>query len=59
MGDITAMTTIDEIKRRIELKEQLIEITQAEIRELRKELNIHRKGWREPRPCWETTDETT
>jgi hypothetical protein len=47
------MTTIDEIKRRIELKEQLIEITQAEIRELRKELNIHRKGWREPRVCWE------
>jgi hypothetical protein len=37
------MTTIDEIKRRIELKEQLIEITQAEIRELRKELNISRR----------------
>jgi hypothetical protein len=36
------MTTNDEIRRRIELKEQLIEITQAEIRELRKELNISR-----------------
>ena len=42
MGDITAMTTIDEIKRRIELKEQLIEITRAEIDELRKVLKISR-----------------
>ena len=47
------MTTNDEIRRRIELKEQLIEITRAEIDELRKVLNIHRKGWREPRVCWE------
>lgn len=47
------MTTNDEIKRRIELKKQLIKITEGEIKELRKELNIHRKGWHEQRPCWE------
>ena len=35
------MTTNDEIKRRIELKEQLIEITTAEIKELRKELSTN------------------
>ena len=38
MGDITAMTTNDEIKRRIELKKQLIKITKDEIKELRRKL---------------------
>ena len=32
------MTTNDEIKRRIELKKQLIKITKDEIKELRKRL---------------------
>ena len=32
------MTTIDEIKRRIELKKQLIKITKDEIKELRRKL---------------------
>lgn len=52
------------LKRKIELKEQLIRITQEEIDEMRRELahiqsrtvkkmRQHKAGYREPQRCWE------